>query len=244
MCDEVDDPRPGLDVGLPLAAYYLLHLAGASDWVALLAGTLAAGVRIVWVAARDRTWNAFATVMLVSFLGGLGLAFVSGDPRFLRLKDSVLTGTIGICFLVSTAVGRPLTLAAAQGWGEGSGGPLVADYDTNPLVRRGHQVCSLAWGFGLLAEALIRIPLIYLLPVTVMVGLSTAITVTAISLLIAFTFAYIRRVRQRAAAGRTEASEGPRFAVSGHDLVTGRLLRCGRHGGAGIPRAGCQAQNP
>ena len=82
--------------------------------MALLAGTLAAGVRIVWVAARDRTWNAFATVMLVSFLVGLGLALVSGDPRFLLLKDSVLTGTIGICFLVSTAVGRPLTLAAAR----------------------------------------------------------------------------------------------------------------------------------
>ena len=135
------------DVGLPLAAYYLLHLAGASDWVALLAGTLAAGVRIVWVAVRNRTWNAFATVMLVSFLVGLGLAFVTGDPRFLLLKDSVLTGTIGICFLVSIAVGRPLTLAAAQGWGEGRSGPLVADYDTDPLVRRGHQVCSLAWGF-------------------------------------------------------------------------------------------------
>jgi len=200
------------DVGLPLTAYYLLHLAGASDWVALLAGTLAAGVRIVWVAARDRTWNPFATVILVSFLVGLGLAFVSGDPRFLLFKDSVLTGTIGICFLVSTAVGRPLTLAASQSWGEGSSGSLVANYDTDPLVRRGHRVCSLAWGFGLLAEALIRVPLIYLLPVKVMVGLSTAITVTAVSLLVAFTFGYIRHLRQRAAGGRTEANEASRFA--------------------------------
>lgn len=199
------------DVGLPLAAYYLLHLAGATDWVALLAGTLAAGVRIVWVAARDRTWNLFATVILLSFLVGLGLAFVSGDPRFLLLKDSVLTGTIGICFLVSTAVGRPLTLAAAQSWGEGRSGSLVADYDTDPLVRRGHRVCSLAWGFGLLAEALIKVPLVYLLPVEVMVGLSTAITVTAISLLVAFTFGYIRHVQQRVAGGRTQANGASRF---------------------------------
>jgi hypothetical protein len=193
------------DVALPLAAYYLLHLAGASDWVALLAGTVAAGIRILWVAARDRAWNAFATVMLVSFLVGLGLAFVSGNPRFLLLKDSVLTGTIGLCFLVSTVVGRPLTLAAAQGWGEGRSQSLVVGYHTNPLLRRGHRVCSLAWGFGLLAEALIRIPLIYLLPVKVMVGLSTAITVTAVSLLVAFTFGYIRHVRRR--AGSTLARE-------------------------------------
>jgi hypothetical protein len=185
------------DVGLPLVAYYVLHFNGASDWVALLAGTLAAGVRILWVAARDRTWNLFATVMLVSFLVGLGLAFVSGDPRFLLLKESVLTGAIGICFLVTTALGRPLTLAASRSWD--AGGSLAADYDTNPLVRRGHRVCSLVWGFGLLAEALIRVPLIYLLPVKVMVGLSTAIAVTAIGLLVAFTFGYIRRVRRQAA---------------------------------------------
>jgi hypothetical protein len=195
------------DVALPLAAYYLLHLAGASDWVALLAGTVAAGIRILWVAARDRAWNAFATVMLVSFLVGLGLAFVSGDPRFLLLKDSVLTGTIGICFLVSTAVGRPLTLAAGQSWGEGGSGSLVAGYDTDPLVRRGHRVCSLVWGLGLLAEALIKVPLIYLLPVKVMVGLSTAITVTAIGLLVAFTFGYIRHVRQQPEVSLTRVRE-------------------------------------
>jgi len=33
------------DVGLPLSAYYLLHLVGATDWVALLAGTLARVLR-------------------------------------------------------------------------------------------------------------------------------------------------------------------------------------------------------
>lgn len=186
------------DVGLPLVAYYVLHAAGASDWVALLAGTVAAGLRILWVAARDRTWNLFATVIMLSFAVGLGLAFVSGDPRFLLLKESLLTGAIGVCFLVTTALGRPLTLAAARTWG-GDSGSLAGEYDTNPLVRRGHRVCSLVWGFGLLTEALIRVPLIYLLPVTVMVGLSSAIAVTTLGLLVAFTFGYIRRVRRRAA---------------------------------------------
>jgi hypothetical protein len=56
------------------------------------------------------------------------------------------------------------------------------------------------------------VPLIYLLPVEVMVGLSTAITVTAISLLVAFTFGYIRHLRQRAAGGRTQANGPSRLA--------------------------------
>jgi hypothetical protein len=38
----------------------------------------------------------------------------------------------------------------------------------------------LVWGLRLLAEALVRIPLIYLLSIDVMVGLSTALTVVTI----------------------------------------------------------------
>jgi hypothetical protein len=40
-----------------------------------------AGLRIVWVAVRDRRLNAFATMMLVIFGIGLILSFVSGDAR-------------------------------------------------------------------------------------------------------------------------------------------------------------------
>ena len=42
------------DVGVPLAVYYVLHLAGATDWVALLAATGAAGCRLLWTAFKRR----------------------------------------------------------------------------------------------------------------------------------------------------------------------------------------------
>ena len=83
------------DVGLPLVAYYALHFLGASDWVALLTASCAAALRIVWAAVRDRRLNLFAVVMLVVFGVGLALAFVGGDPRFLLLKDSFVTGAVG-----------------------------------------------------------------------------------------------------------------------------------------------------
>jgi hypothetical protein len=189
----------GWDIGLPVAAYYALHLLGASDWVALLAGSLAAGVRILWMAVRDRTWNLFATVMISIFGIGLALAFIGGDPRFLLLKGSILTGTIALCFLVSTALGRPLTLAATQSWNPDQAAAIAGEYRTNPAVRRGHRTSSLVWGFGLLAEAIIRIPLIYLLPISVMVGLSTVLTVAAFLLLTSWNVRYIRRRRAAAA---------------------------------------------
>src|SRR3954462_7410610 len=55
------------DVGAPLLGYYALHLLGATDWVALLVATLAAGLRLVWVALRTRQVTWFAAVMLAVF---------------------------------------------------------------------------------------------------------------------------------------------------------------------------------
>lgn len=68
------------DVGAPLVGYYALHALGASDWVALLVATVAAGLRMAWVAVRTREITWFAAVMLAVFGLGLVLAFVGGDP--------------------------------------------------------------------------------------------------------------------------------------------------------------------
>ncbi len=143
-----DHPRigPGVmlgglawDVGLPLAAYYGLHALGAADWPALLAATAVAGLRIVWVAVRDRRLNAFATMMLVVFGIGLILSFVSGDARFLLLKDSITTAVVGLTFLVTSLRGTPLTLAAAQGFRPADRERIAEQYRAEPVVRGAYQ---------------------------------------------------------------------------------------------------------
>lgn len=187
------------DVGLPMVAYYGLHLAGVGDFVALLAATAAAAVRIAWVAVRDRSLNLFATVMLLVFGIGLALAFVSGDVRFLLLKASVGTAAVGLVFLVTAARGRrPLTLAAEQSWAPARAQQIAQEYLTDPHVRRGHRVSSTVWGTGLLAEAAVRVPLVYLLPINVMVGLSTALLLTTFGGLIVWNARYVARVQRRA----------------------------------------------
>ncbi len=188
------------DVGAPLVGYYALHLLGASDWVALLVATLAAGLRLAWVALRDRQVTWFAAVMLAVFGLGLALAFVGGDPRFLLLKDSFGTGLVGLVFLASLFAGKPLTLSAFQTWQPGRAREMEEHYRTIPMVRRSFRVSSTVWGVGLILEALARIPLIYTLPVDVMVGVSTAMMVTVIVGLSAWNAAYGARTATRARA--------------------------------------------
>ncbi len=188
------------DVGGSVGAYYALHALGASDWVALLSAAAVAGGRIAWVAVRNRSLNAFASVMLLVWGVGLGLSFLAGDARFLLLKDSVTTAAVGIAFLVSILARRPLTLAAARSWNPAGAAELESLFTTQPAARRAFTVSALVWGVGLIVESLVRVPLIYALPVDVMVGLSTAIMVTAFSLLGIWNGWYTARVQRLARA--------------------------------------------
>jgi hypothetical protein len=183
------------DVGLPVAAYYALHLAGATDWVALLAATAVAAGRTLWGVVRHRTLNQFATVMLLVYGIGLLLAFVSGDPRMLLLKSSLVTAAVGAVFLVTAIRGRrPLTLAAAQSFMPARAEALVEMYDGDPDVRRAFRLTSAVWGVGLLAEAVLRIPLVVLLPVEIGVGASEGLFIAAFVGLMVWNGWYTARV--------------------------------------------------
>lgn len=185
------------DVGLPLTAYYGLYLLGIDDWAALLAATGVAVMRIAWGSLRDRKLNLFATVMLVVFGLGLILAFVNGDPRWLLLKGSVVTGAVGLTFLATTIRGQPLTLAAMQSFQPARAAELTAEYAAEPEVRHGHRVSTTVWGGGLLLESMVRVPLVYLLPVPVMVGVSEATMLATFAGLITWNLWYVRRAEAR-----------------------------------------------
>jgi hypothetical protein len=196
----------GWDVGLPLVGYYALHLLGVADWPALLTATGLAGARIVWVAVRERSLNLFATVMLVVFGIGVLLALISGDARFLLLKNSIVTGAVGLVFLATVLWGTPLSLAASQSFQPARREQLRHEYDTDPLVRHGHRLSSTVWGVVLLVEALVRVPLVYTLPVSVMVGVGEAMSISAFAGLISWNLWYVRRAGARDAAARAALS--------------------------------------
>jgi type IV secretory pathway TrbD component len=186
------------DVGLSLVSYYGLRLLGADTYIALLAGTATAAFRLVYVLWSDRQFDRFAAFMVFTFGVGLALTFVTGDPRFLLVKDSVGTGLSGAVFGVSYLLGRPLMLTAVQRFGaesEEEAREMEEWFVEDGLFRHLIAVFSAVWCFGLIGEAALRIPLIYLLPVDVMAGVSTAMWVVAFGGLFAWTQWYGARSR-------------------------------------------------
>lgn len=193
-----------LDVGLPIIAYYGLRFFGFDEYISLLAGTLVAGARTLYVAVKARKLDAFAVFMLVTFTFGLAMTFVTGDARFLLVKDSFGTCLVGLIFLVTAFVGKPMVFYAARRFAGTTPEKLAAmdrRYAEEPLFRRGFRTMSLVWAGGLLVEAAIRIPLIYLLSVDVMAGLSQVFSIAFIGLLLLWTMRFIRARRKEGMYG-------------------------------------------
>lgn len=177
-----------LDAGLAAGAYGIVRVAGGSVLVALVVGAVVSLARAGWVTARSGTVDLFAIFMVGIFTVGLALSLWSGSPRFLLVKESFGTGAAGLAFVLTCLHGRPLAFYASQR----IAAPTPADragwdqlWAGEPVFRRRFRVMSLVIGGALLAEALARVVLVFLVPADVVVGVS-AIMVPAVLTAVSF----------------------------------------------------------
>jgi Protein of unknown function (DUF3159) len=184
------------DIGLPVVTYYALHQIGVTDWPALLAATLVAGARVVLTAVRGRTANPFAMLMVVVFGVSLALSFLTGDARFMLMKGSITAAAVGIMFLVMAALGHPLTLDVAKMYEPEKAEWRSEQFRTNPAVRHGYRTASVVWGAGFLIEVIVLVPLIYLLPIHIMVAVDSAVGIGFLGALIGWTGWYQKQAKE------------------------------------------------
>jgi intracellular septation protein A len=183
------------DIGLSLAAYYGLRTLGASPYVALLGGTLTAGLRILYVWLRTRRFDGFAAFMLAEFGVGLGFALLSGDARFLVAKESFSTAVAGLIFLATCGFGRPMIWHAAARFQPHARAELDRLWRDSPGFRRRFRMLTIGWGAGMLAEAVARVVVAYTLPVDAAAGMSQLLRFGAMGSLVLWTLAVVKRGR-------------------------------------------------
>ncbi|MFI5702034.1 VC0807 family protein [Streptomyces xanthochromogenes] len=178
------------DIGLSVMAYFAAELLGATTYVALLAGTLVAGARMVWVALRQRRVDPFALFLLFLFGASLALSFTSGGARFILAKDSAQSAVAGLLLVGSCAVRRPLAYYAALRFARQAGTRQAAEFhamaDTATMRARWRRV-TLVWGTGLLVDASLRIAAVYLLPIGVASNVSQLLMFTFVGGLVLWT---------------------------------------------------------
>jgi hypothetical protein len=155
-------------------------------WLALALSSIPPAIRAVAGIATERRANLLALLMLAVNLAGIVVSFLTGDPRAMIAKDSLVSGVIAIAILASVAIRRPLMSAGLKPFMTHGKPERTAVWDhlsaTSGRFRRLELAFSTIWGVALLAECAARLVGAYTLPVTTMVWLGTVFTFGAIAL--------------------------------------------------------------
>ncbi len=179
--------RPLLvDVGIPVGSYYLLRDAfGLSLLLSLALSSIGPALRAVAGLTAKRQLNLLAVLMLAVSLAGIAVSFLTGDPRAMIAKDSVISSVIAFAILGSVVVRRPLMSAGLKPFLTRGEPQRTAAWDrlctASPQFRRRESQFSTIWGLALLAECAARLAGAYTLPVTTMVWLGTIMGLGAIA---------------------------------------------------------------
>ncbi|MFJ9775446.1 VC0807 family protein [Kitasatospora sp. NPDC101157] len=190
------------DIGLSPATFYGCQAAGFPVTTSLMAATAAAGGRLLWSVLRSRHLDAVAVLMLATYALGLALTLPTHDARLLLLRDPATSALTGLVFLASCATRTPAIAYLAR--------RLPARGPDTPAAHSARRRLTALWGAALLAEAALRLVLVFTLPLSVVSGLSTAVEVVVVTALVMWT----RRSRQRV---RTASQAAARPTALGHD---------------------------
>ena len=174
-----------LDVGVPLGSFYVLRDAfGLSLWLSLALSSVGPAIRAVGGIAADRKLNVLAVLMLAVNVAGIVVSFLTGDPRAMIAKDSLVSSVIAFAILGSVATRRPLMSAGLKPFITRGTPERTAAWDrlsaSCARFRRFEMLFSAIWGAALLADCVARLAGAYTLPVTTMVWLSTVLTLGAV----------------------------------------------------------------
>jgi formate-dependent nitrite reductase membrane component NrfD len=178
-----------IDVGIPLGTYYLLHNAfGVSLWLSLALSSIGPVLRATAGLVAKRELNWLAVLMLAVGGAGIVVSFLTGDPRTMIAKDSIVSSVIAFAILGSVALRRPLMSAGLKPFMTRGEPRRTAAWDrlstASPRFRRLEMLFSTTWGLVLLAECTARLVGAYTLPVTTMVWLGTVMTLGSIAVAI------------------------------------------------------------
>ncbi len=159
--------------------------------------------------ARKRRVDAVSMLVLAGIALSL-LAFIGGGgARFLQLREKLVTVTIGLVFLGSAAIGRPLIYYLARAGLQRRGSSELAEFEAmrdNVHFRRTMAMMTVVWGAGLLADAAAGIALVFTLSIHDYLIAAPVLGYGTMGSLGLWTWWFARRQRAKGAARRAAES--------------------------------------
>ena len=165
-------PRLVLELAINFAAPVLIYDQLHARWGDVPALLASSAPPVLWSIAgflRDRRIDALSVLSIVGIALSVLAFFGGGSAQVLQLREKMVTLLIGLAFLGSAAIGKPLIYPLARATVSRESAEALAAFEArrdHPMLRRTMMVMTLAWGFGLLADFAISVVLIYRLSIT------------------------------------------------------------------------------
>jgi len=198
----------GIEVLANLVLPYVIYretVHSMGEVHALLAASLPP---IVWSGiefARKRRVDAMSMLVLAGIVLSLVAFLGGGSVRFLQLREKLVTAIIGLVFLVSAAIGRPLIYQLARANMRRKSQREAEEFEKlreHQRFRRSMTVMTLVWGLGLVAEAAVGCLLVVSISVQRFLLISPILGYGTMGCLALWNFWYVKRLKRRGEAAR------------------------------------------
>ncbi len=149
---------------------------------------------------RERTVSPIGAIALFAIALSIVGAQLGGGPKVLLIRESFVTGALGVACLVSLALPRPLMFYFGRYFQTRGDRVAAAAFDarwSNPLFRRVNRIITLVWGGAFLGEFAVRVIMVFTLPPVAVLAIGPVVLGAITVGTIAWTFRYIAAVRRR-----------------------------------------------
>lgn len=195
-----------INVGLPLLIYDQVAPA-SGDVVALIASAVPPLVWSLIQLIYRRRLDAISMLVLAGVVLSVLATLGAGSARFLQLREHLVTAVIGLVFLGSVTIGRPLIYHLASATMARSSPDALAAFVASrdrPGFRRVMTVMTLVWGAGLIASSALASVLVLTVSVPEMMIYGPMLSYATYGALGLWTAWYRRTARRRGKAASVE----------------------------------------
>jgi hypothetical protein len=193
-------PKAGLEIAMNFVLPYVVYRATEGrlgDVYALIAASAPPLGWSILEFVRERRIDALSLLVLAGIVLSL-IAFIGGGGvRFLQLREQLVSAVIGLVFLGSAAIGKPLIYQLARarirreaaeqaGWFEA--------LSEDPRFRRVMMVMTLGWGIALTAQSAACVALVFALSIKSYLIVGPIVGYSVLGATTAWSFWYGRRI--------------------------------------------------
>lgn len=204
-------PSIVMNAVVPFVVYQVLKSYHASDLIALSVAGLLPAIGTSIGIIRQRHVDLIGALALLGIGVSIVAVLIGGDPRLLLLRESFLTGALGVACFVSLFFPRPLMFYFGRYFATGNNPARREQYNGlwhYPSFRSVNRSITLVWGVAYVGEVILRAIMAYTLPIPVVLAVSPFLVGGITLATVAWTIAYVRRSAQREEEMPLQAIEG------------------------------------